>query len=82
MPGLKAPFGIMEKIDILERFVRMEVELKGEDLAILQMRKRYRSYIRDHYRIKDYRNRLSHSEKLNDVLTILDEIREEIRSNE
>jgi tRNA-dihydrouridine synthase B len=82
MPGLKAPSGIMEKIDILERFVRMEVELKGEELAILQMRKRYRSFIRDHYRMKDYRNRLSHSEKLDDVLTIFDEIREEIRNNE
>ena len=82
MSGRKAPSGILEKMDILKRYTRMEVELKGERLAMFQMRKRYKSYIRDYPGMKDYRNRLSHSEKLEEVLSILDEIREEITGNE
>jgi tRNA-dihydrouridine synthase len=82
IPERKAPSSALEKMDILKRFIRMEVELKGERLAIFQMRKRYRSYIRNYPGMKDYRSRLSHSEKLDDVLAILDEIREEISGNE
>ncbi|MCD6379304.1 tRNA-dihydrouridine synthase [bacterium] len=82
IPVRKAPSSIMEKMDILKRFTKMEVELKGESLAILQMRKRYRSYIRDYPGMKDYRSRLSHSEKLDDVMDILDEIREGLSRNE
>ncbi|MDZ7859456.1 MAG: tRNA-dihydrouridine synthase [Candidatus Krumholzibacteriota bacterium] len=82
MPRRKAPSDFLDKIDILQRFIRMEVDLKGERTAILQMRKCYRSYIRDYRGMKDYRERLSHSESLSDVLAILDELREEIRVNE
>lgn len=82
IPRCKAPSDFLEKIDILKRFIKMEVDLKGERTAVLQMRKCYRSYIRDYRGMKDYRERLSHSESLSGVLAILDELREEIKVNE
>ncbi len=71
------PRSMAEKMDVLERFVRMEVELKGERLAILQMRKHYRWYIRGMRGMKDYRNRLCHALTMDEALSIIDEIREE-----
>lgn len=75
--NMKIPEGISDRMDVLERFAKMEVEAKGERLAILQLRKHYRWYIRDYRGIKDFRNRLCHAEDLDEVLMIIDEIREE-----
>lgn len=67
-----------ERIGLLERFVRMEVEWKGERLGILEMRKFYRWYVRGHPGMKEYRCRLSTACSMDEVLDILSDLREEI----
>ncbi|MFO7915242.1 MAG: tRNA dihydrouridine synthase DusB [Candidatus Krumholzibacteriales bacterium] len=72
------PESLSEKLKIFEKFVRMEVEYKGERLAVLELRKHYRWFIRGYRGIKEYRARLAESETMEEVLSILQQIREEI----
>lgn len=69
--------GERERIDILERLVRMEVEWKGEGLGIIEMRKHYRWFLKCIAGAKDFRCRLSISPDLDDVLGIISDLREE-----
>ena len=78
LPEAPVPGSLSEKLKIFEKFVRMEVEYKGERLAVLELRKHYRWFIRGYRGIKEYRARLAESETLEEVLSILQEIREEI----
>jgi len=72
------PESLSEKLKIFEKFVRMEVEYKGERLAVLELRKHYRWFVRGYRGIKEYRMRLAESETMEEVLSILGQIREEI----
>ncbi|MBD3179091.1 MAG: tRNA dihydrouridine synthase DusB [Candidatus Latescibacteria bacterium] len=75
------PDSLSDKLKIFEKFVRMEVDYKGEQRAILEMRKHYRWYIRGYRGMKEYRARLSRCETLEEVLSILSQVREEIEGN-
>ncbi|MBN1164078.1 MAG: tRNA dihydrouridine synthase DusB [Candidatus Krumholzibacteriota bacterium] len=69
----------VERINILERQVRMEVEWKGEKRGVMELRKIYRWYLKGLPGMKDFRTRLSRSGTLREVLEILEDLREEIR---
>jgi tRNA-dihydrouridine synthase len=66
-------------LKIFEKFVRMEVAYKGERRAVLELRKHYRWYVRGHRGMKYYRTRLARTETLEGVMSILGEIREELK---
>ncbi len=67
-----------EKIDVLERIFRMEMEWKGARGGLLEMRKFYKWFLKGHSRMKDYRRRLSVALTEVEVLDILTDLREEI----
>jgi tRNA-dihydrouridine synthase B len=69
---------IKERINILERHARMEVHVKGERLGILEMRKHYRWYLGSLAGIKDYRRCLAGAGTLDEVVGILNDLREVI----
>jgi tRNA-dihydrouridine synthase B len=72
------PMTLSGRLDILMRFLEMEVEWKGEKLALLEMRKFYRWFLRGHPDMKKYRMSLVTAETKEAVLSQLSMLREEI----
>ncbi|MBU8923482.1 MAG: tRNA-dihydrouridine synthase [Bacteroidales bacterium] len=66
------------RLDILGRFLEMEIAWKGEKLALLEMRKFYRWFLRGHPDMKKYRMALVTAETREAVLGHLSLLREEI----
>jgi nifR3 family TIM-barrel protein len=74
--GSPGDVGIGERIDILERHLRMEVGWKGERLGTVEMRKHYGWYLKGLPGIKRYRRMLTSAGSLGELERILDELRE------
>jgi len=72
------PDSLSEKLKIFEKFVRMEVDYKGERLAVMELKKHYRWYVRGVRGMKKYRGMLAQSGTLEEVLSILHRVREEL----
>ncbi|MCK4539116.1 MAG: tRNA dihydrouridine synthase DusB [Candidatus Krumholzibacteria bacterium] len=68
------------RLDILSRFLEMEIAWKGEKLALLEMRKFYRWFLRGHPGMKKYRMSLVTAETREAVLGHLSMLREEIEN--
>ena len=77
LPGSKRP--VDDIVRMMERHLRMEVDRKGERVAVMEMRKQYRWYLRGIDDIKRYRSGLSQVENLTGVISIFEAIREECR---
>ncbi len=78
-PG-REPYGGMTltgRIDLLMRFLEMEIAWKGEKLALLEMRKFYRWFLKGHPDMKKYRMALVTAETREAVLGHLSKLREE-----
>ncbi|MBN1885329.1 MAG: tRNA dihydrouridine synthase DusB [Candidatus Krumholzibacteriota bacterium] len=73
-----APVPPDEAINVLERHLRSAVAWKGERLAVLEMRKLFRWYVRDLRGMRDFRSRLSGTVTLGETLEVIAEMREEI----
>ena len=70
---------VTDIVRMMERHVRMEVERKGERVAVVEMRKHYRWYLRGIDDIKRYRSGLLQVESLTEAISIFEAIREECR---
>lgn len=73
------PVSLQERVDMIMRQVRMEVEWKGERRGVLEMRKHYQWYLKGLYGMRKYRARLSQSRTLDEILDILETIRKKRR---
>jgi len=67
-----------ERIEAIRSLLRMEMRRKGERLAVLEMRKQYRWFLRSLPGARDYRSRLVQAPGTGDVLEILDEMEQEL----
>lgn len=75
-----APVSPAERINVLERHLRSAVAWKGERLAVLEMRKLFRWYVRELPGMRDCRSRLSRVATLDEALAVIAGMREEIES--
>ncbi len=66
------PVSIRERVEMILRHVRMEVEWKGERRGVLEMRKHYRWYLRGIYGARKYREELSRSRSLDQVVKVFE----------
>ncbi len=67
-----------ERLDVLERHVRLQAAHFGERTGILEMRKFYRWYLKSFEGVKKYRGPLTGAETCAGVLEIVMSIREEL----
>lgn len=66
-----------ERIDMIERFVKMETAWYGERSGILELRKHYRWFLKGVPGVREFRAALSRAGTREDVLLILDTMRKE-----
>ncbi len=66
-----------ECIDMIERFVKMEISWRGERSGILELRKHYRWFLKGVPGLRGYRAALSRAGTREDVFLILDAMRKE-----
>jgi tRNA-dihydrouridine synthase B len=71
-----------ERLDVLERHLKLQVAYFGEPVAIREMRKFYRCYLRSFEGAKRYRPALTGAVTCGEVLEIILRIREELEENE
>ncbi len=72
-----APPTVEERIDICKRHLVKSVEWKGEKLGILEMRRHYASYLKGLPHVKEYRMKLVNGDNLNELLEVLQQLKEE-----
>ncbi|PWT98496.1 MAG: tRNA dihydrouridine synthase DusB [Bacteroidetes bacterium] len=70
-----APPSVEERVEVCRTHLRKSVEWKGEILGILEMRRHYTNYLKGLPHIKDYRLRLVTTKSLQEIESILDEIK-------
>lgn len=66
-----------ETINVIERFVQLEVSWRGERSAVLEARKHYRWFLRGLPGVKHYRSALTRAGASEEVLRILKAMRKE-----
>jgi tRNA-dihydrouridine synthase B len=67
----------VERIDMIERFVKMEIAWYGEHVGILELRKHYRWFLKGVPGVREYRAVLSRAGTREEVLRILGAMRKE-----
>jgi tRNA-dihydrouridine synthase B len=70
-----------ERLDALERHVRLQAAHFGEVVGLKEMRKFYRWYLKSFEGIKKYRGELTGAETRDEVLDIITRIREELEEH-
>jgi len=70
-----------ERLDALERHVKLQVAHFGEPVGIREMRKFHRAYLKSFEGVKKHRGELNGAETLAEVLEIIAGIREELEEN-
>ena len=70
-----------ERLDVLERHLKLQVASFGERIGVREMRKFYRWYLKSFEGIKKYRGELTGAETCAGVLEIIVRIREELEEN-
>jgi nifR3 family TIM-barrel protein len=70
------PPTVEERIGICSRHLTRSVEWKGEKLGILEMRRHYASYLKGLPNVKEYRMKLVNSDNMNELLDILNDLKE------
>lgn len=70
------PPTLEERIKICKQHLESSVEWKGEKRGVFEMRKHYGNYFKGLYNFKPFKVKLVSVESLEEVLNILDEIRE------
>ena len=73
--------GFLERLEVMERHVSMQVDFFGERTAVKEMRKFYRWYLRSFQGIKKFRAALSVVETYQEVMEMLAALREELLEN-
>jgi tRNA-dihydrouridine synthase B len=71
---LAAP-SIDDRVEICKMHFNKSIEWKGERVGIFEMRRHYANYFRGLDHFKDFRMRLVTSESVNEILQILEEVR-------
>lgn len=66
-----------DRVDVIERLVKMETSWRGERSGILELRKHYRWFLKGLPGLRGYRAALSRAATREDVLLILDAMRKE-----
>ncbi|HVO77081.1 MAG TPA: tRNA-dihydrouridine synthase, partial [Candidatus Bathyarchaeia archaeon] len=74
--------GPAERLDVLERHVRLQMEYFGEHVGVREMRKFYRWYLKSLAGARHYRSTLTGAETCRGVLEIIQRMREELEENE
>ncbi len=69
--------GLTETINVIERFVELEVSWRGERSAVLETRKHYRWFLRGLPGVKHYRSTLMRAGTSEEVLRVLEAMRKE-----
>jgi len=67
---------VEERVEICRTHAHKSVEWKGEILGILEMRRHYANYLKGLSHVKEYRTRLVTVKTLQEVDSILDEVKE------
>ncbi len=67
---------IEERLKTIKKHIEMAIAWKGSTLGILEMRRHYRNYLKGIYGIKPFRLRLLTAKTYDELLTILNEIRD------
>ena len=70
-----SPMSLEEKLQLLKKHLDMEIQFRGENVGIKFFRKFYPYYIRGVQEACDFRRRLVTEENYEEILKILDEIR-------
>jgi len=78
---LPAP-GMTERVDVCQLHFEEGIKWKGERLGIFEMRKHYSNYFKGIPHFKPYRMRLVQADSAEEVIQILNEIREEFVGEE
>ncbi len=78
---LPAP-GMTERVDVCQLHFEEGIKWKGERLGIFEMRKHYSNYFKGIPHFKPYRMRLVQADSSEEVIQILNEIREEFVGEE
>ena len=71
-----SPPTVEERIDVCTRHLTRSVEWKGSKLGILEMRRHYASYLKGLPNVKEYRMKLVNSENMEELLEILQNLKE------
>lgn len=74
LPVNDQPKNFKEKVTTIEKHIHYLVEDKGEELAMLQIRKHLLAYVKGMKGASAYRARLAHVKSLNEAVQILHEI--------
>jgi tRNA-dihydrouridine synthase B len=72
-----APPTLEERIDTCSNHLTKSVAWKGEKLGILEMRRHYASYLKGLPHVKEYRMKLVNSLDLSEIITVLQELKED-----
>jgi len=67
---------VKERVEVCRTHAHKSVEWKGEILGILEMRRHYANYLKGLSHVKEYRTRLVTVKTLQEVDSILDEVKE------
>ncbi len=67
---------IEERIDTIKRHLEMAIRWKGSTLGILEMRRHYRNYLKGIHGIKPFRLQLLTAKTHDEILTVLNKIRD------
>jgi tRNA-dihydrouridine synthase len=71
-----APPSINDRVEICKMHFTKSIEWKAERIGIFEMRRHYANYFRGLDHFKDYRMRLVTSDSVDEILSILEEVRE------
>jgi tRNA-dihydrouridine synthase B len=66
---------IEDRVDVCKKHLRKSVEWKGPIVGINEMRRHYANYLKGLPGIKDYRNRLVTLKEMEEVESVLDEVK-------
>jgi len=70
------PPTVEERIDVCTRHLTRSIEWKGPKLGILEMRRHYASYLKGLPNVKEFRMKLVNSDNLEELLEILNDLKE------
>lgn len=73
---------IHEKVEVCKEHLLKSVEWKGEKLGVMEMRRHYTNYLKGLPHIKNFRMQLVTSDVLDEILSVLDEIKHTYSSEE
>lgn len=71
--------GVEERVNVCKRHLLHSIEWKGDKLGLLEMRRHYASYLKGLPHVKEYRMQLVNSMSLEEVLGILETIKEKLQ---